>query len=82
MARSRPSASMPSTKTSTCTLMLVLPTFTTRPINSTMEPAGMEWLKSIRSVETVTSGLRQKRVAVMKDTSSIQARAVPPNRVS
>jgi len=46
------------------------------------EPAGMGWLKSIRSVETVTSGLRQKRVAVMKDTSSIQARAVPPNRVS
>ena len=62
--------------------MLVLPTFTTRPISSTMEPAGMGWLKSMRSVETVTSGLRQKRVAVMKDTSSIQARAVPPNRVS
>src|SRR6218665_1082015 len=35
----------------------------------------------MRSVETVTNGKRQNRVAVMNDTSSIQASAVPPNRV-
>ncbi|MNE94358.1 hypothetical protein D3C80_1923140 [compost metagenome] len=35
----------------------------------------------MRSVDTVTSGRRQKRVAAMNDTSSIQASAVPPNRV-
>ena len=67
--------------TSTSTLRLVLPTLTTRPTSSTIEPAGIGWLKSMRSVETVTSGRRQKRVAVMNETSSIQASAVPPNRV-
>src|SRR5690606_7631386 len=70
-----------STYTSTCTLRLLLPTFTTRPTKSTMEPAGMGCLKSMRSEGTVTSALRQKRVAVMNDTSSSHARAVPPNSV-
>jgi hypothetical protein len=51
------------------------------PTSSTIEPAGIGCLKSIRSVDTVTSGRRQKRVAAMNDTSSIQASAVPPNRV-
>ena len=81
MAFSRPPQYMPSTYTSTSTLRLVLPTLITRPISSTREPAGIACLKSIRSLDTVTSGRRQKRVAAMKDTSSIQASAVPPNRV-
>ncbi|MCY1249013.1 hypothetical protein D9M72_625110 [compost metagenome] len=81
MAFSRVALYISSTNTSTSTLRLVLPTFTTRPTNSTMEPAGIGCLKPIRSLDTVTSGRRQKRVAVMNDTSSIQARTVPPNRV-
>ena len=45
MAFSRPSAYMLSRYTSTSTLRLVLPTLTTRPTNSTIEPAGIGWLE-------------------------------------
>ena len=72
---------MLSTNTSTSTFRLVVPTFTTVPTSSTIEPAAIGCLKSMRSVDTVTSGKRQKRVAAMNDTSSIHASAVPPNRV-
>ena len=71
-----------STKSSTRTCRLVLPTRATRPISSTSVPPGMGCVKSTLSDETVTILSRLKRVAVINATSSIMWSVVPPNSVS
>ena len=50
---------------------LLFPTESTRAINSTIVPCGIGVVKSILSVETVTTRLREKRVAQIKEASSI-----------
>src|SRR5476649_307689 len=62
--------------------MLVVPTRATEPTSSMMVPEGIGRVKLIFSVDTVTSRLWQNRVAVINDTSSIHANAVPPNSVA